>query len=150
MSALFFIVLAAAICEESIRLGPGSLRNPGPGLLPLGCGLLLGLLSLLGAVRPSAMAGLRDSEVKHGLLWKPGTKWRSLIFILVSLIAYAFLIDFLGFHLITFLWIGFVCRWVGGMKWRSTLITSGATTFLSYLLFEYFLNVRFPTGMLGL
>jgi hypothetical protein len=149
MSAFFFVVLAMAICVESIRLGPGSLPNPGPGLLPLGCGLLLGFLSLIAAIRPAAIAGLRDSEEGQRLLWKPGTKWRNLISALVSLIAYAFLIDFLGFHLITFLWVGFVCRWVGGMRWRSTLITAGLTTLLAYLLFEYFLNVRFPTGILG-
>jgi len=143
-SALFFVVLATAICVESIRLGPGSFSNPGPGLLPLGCGLFLGFLGIVQVA--VSMKGFKGVQT---LLWKPGTRWRCLISIPVSLIAYAFLLDILGFHLITFFWTGFMCRGVGGMGWRSTLITSVATTFLSYLLFEYFLSVRFPGGILN-
>lgn len=143
MSAFFFVVLATAICVESIRLGPGSFSNPGPGLLPLGCGLFLGFLGIVEVA--VSMKGFKEGQT---LLWKPGTRWRCLIFIPVSLVAYAFLLDILGFHLVTFFWTGFMCRGVGGMGWRSTLITSVATTFLSYLLFEYFLSVRFPKGIL--
>ncbi len=144
ISSLFFVVLSAAICVESIRLGPGSFSNPGPGLLPLGCGLFLGFLGIVQVA--VSMKGFKGVQT---LLWKPGTRWRCLISIPVSLIAYAFLLDILGFHLITFFWTGFMCRGVGGMGWRSTLITSVATTFLSYLLFEYFLSVRFPGGILN-
>jgi putative tricarboxylic transport membrane protein len=142
MSAFFFVVLATAICVESIRLGPGSFSNPGPGLLPLGCGLFLGFLGIVEVA--VSMKGFHGGQT---LLWNPGTRWRCLIFIPVSLIAYAFLLDILGFHLVTFFWTGFMCRGVGRMGWRSTLITSVATTFFSYLLFEYFLSVQFPKGI---
>ncbi len=144
MSAFFFLVLAVAICVESIRIGSGSLSNPGPGLLPLGCGLILGILGIMAIV--SSMKGSREGKA---FLWKPGIRWRNLISTVASLVGYAFFIEILGFHLVTFIWIAFVCRWVGGMRWGATLITSVVTTFLSYALFEYFLNVRFPGGVLG-
>ena len=51
MSTLFFIGLAIVICEESIRIGAGSLSNPGPGLIPLGSGLILGIFGLIVLVR---------------------------------------------------------------------------------------------------
>ena len=143
-SAFFFVVLGAAICVESIRLGPGSFSNPGPGLLPLGCGLILGFL---GVVQISfSVKGFIGVQT---LLWQPGTRWRRVISIPASLIAYAFLLNILGFHLVTFFWTAFMCRGVGGMRWRATLIASLATTFLSTLLFEYFLSVRFPKGILN-
>jgi hypothetical protein len=34
ISTIFFVGFALAICVESIRIGPGSLSNPGPGLIP--------------------------------------------------------------------------------------------------------------------
>lgn len=144
MSAFFFVVLAAAICVESIRLGPGSFSNPGPGLLPLGCGLSLGFMGVVQVV-----VSMKGFQGGLALLWKPGTRWKHLISIPVSLVAYPLLLDVLGFHLVTFFWTGFMCRGVGRMGWRSTLIASAATTFVSYLLFEYFLSLRFPRGILN-
>lgn len=144
MSALFFVALAAAICVESIRLGPGSFSNPGPGLLPLGCGLLLGFMGIV-----QVAVSTKGSRLGQALLWKPGTRWKHLISIPVSLVAYPLFLDILGFHLVTFFWTGFMYRGVGGMGWRSTVIASVATTFVGYLLFEYFLGLRFPRGFLN-
>ena len=113
MSAFFFVVLATAICVESIRLGPGSFSNPGPGLLPLGCGLFLGFLGIVQVA--VSMKGFTEGQT---LLWKPGTRWRCLISIPVSLVAYAFLLDILGFHLVTFFldWLYVPVGWANGME----------------------------------
>jgi hypothetical protein len=144
MSTLFFLGLALAVCVESIRMDPGSLSKPGPGLIPLGCGLVLGILSLIVFART-----FKESQVETVALWEPGTRWAKIFQTIFSLIGYGFLIDLLGFHFITFIWMSFLCRWVGGMRWKTTLITSGATVFFSYILFEHFLKVRFSKGMLG-
>jgi len=145
MSALFFITLAVAIGVESIRMGPGSLSNPGPGLIPLGCGLILGIIGLVVFARTFVDA----SSQSGGILWKPGTKWRNIISTFLSLVCYAFLVEVLGFHLITFLWLNFLCFWVGRMGWKATLFTSVVTTSLSFLLFEHYLGIRFSRGILG-
>lgn len=144
ISALFFVGLALAICVESIRIGVGSLSNPGPGLIPLGCGLVLGILSLIFFAWT-----FKKSQDGRAVLWGPGTRWANIFLTIFSLLGYAFLIDFLGFHFITFVWVGFVCRWIGKMRWKTTLITSVVTTFTSYFLFEHFLTIRFPKGILG-
>ena len=145
MSTLFFIGLAVAIIVESIRIGPGSLSNPGPGLIPLGCGLILGMIGLAVFVR----ALIDTSPQIAGGLWKPGTKWRNIISTFLSLICYAFLVEFLGYHLITFLWLNFLCFWVGRMGWKATILTSVVTTSLSFVLFEHYLGIRFSRGILG-
>jgi hypothetical protein len=144
-SALFLVGIAVAICVESVRIDPGSFSTPGSGLLPLGCGLLIGIIGFI-------MLGLslRASDRKEEKpLWGPGTNWWNIISVFVSLMGYAFLMDPLGFHFITFLWIGFVCRGIGKMGWKATLFASFVTTFVSYLIFEHYLNIRFPRGLLG-
>ncbi|MBI2227051.1 MAG: tripartite tricarboxylate transporter TctB family protein, partial [Betaproteobacteria bacterium] len=106
ISTLFFVGLAIAVSLESIRIGPGSLSNPGPGLIPLGSGLVLGILGLIGFFRTfvkSSKEGRREGAVKLG---------GRTISALISMMAFAFLINTLGFLIVTFLWMGFVCRWV--------------------------------------
>ena len=143
ISTLFLVGLAIAVSLESIRIGPGSLSNPGPGLIPLGCGLVLGILSLVGFfrtfVRPSSEV-LRENAVKLG---------GSTIAALASMLVFAFLIDTLGFLIVTFLWMGFVCRWIGRLGWKVTIFTSVVTPFCTWLLFVYLLEIRFPRGILS-
>ena len=143
MSTLFFVGLAIAVSLESIRIGPGSLSNPGPGLIPLGSGLVLGILGLIGFFRTfvkSSKEGRREDAVKLG---------GRTISALASMMAFAFLINTLGFLIVTFLWMGFVCRWIARMGWKGTIFTSVVTPLCTWLLFEYFLEIRFPRGILS-
>ncbi len=71
-----------------------------------------------------------------------------MIAIAVSITAYAFLIDLLGFHLVTFLWMIYVCWGIGEMRWKNAILVSIITTFSSYLLFEHYLHINFPRGFL--
>ncbi len=145
MSTIFWVGVAMAICVESIRLGIGSLSNPGPGLFPLGCGLVLGIVGLIAFGRTLKNIG----EAVRGL-WNSETQWGKMISIIVSLLVYAFLIDLTGFRLITLVWMGFICRGIGRMGWKTTIFTSVITTFFCYILFEHYLGIRFPRGIFGL
>jgi len=75
-------------------------------------------------------------------------RWRKMISIVLSILAYALLIHPLGFHLMTFLWMGYVCWRIGGMKLRNAILISLMTTFAAYLIFEHSLNILFPKGFL--
>lgn len=144
ISTLFLVGVAVVICVESIRLGTGSLSNPGPGLFPFGCGLVLGFAGLIVFGRT-----FKSAQEAAGGLWDLGTQWGKMISIIVSLIAYAFLIDLTGFRLLTLIWMGFMCRGIGKMGWKTAIFTSVVTTFFCYLLFENYLTIRFPRGILG-
>jgi len=143
VSALFWVAMAIAICVESIRLGPGSLSVPGPGLIPLGCGISLGILGLI----VFALTFKRMGEGKE-VPREKGIQWQKLILTLVSLIAYAFFLNVLGLQIVTLIWMGFICR-LGKMGWRGTVFFSVVTTFSCYILFAYCLGIRFPRGILG-
>ncbi len=141
LSSLFWVALSMAICEEAIRLGPGSLTTPGAGLIPLGCGLFLGILGLA----LFFLTFKRQGEEEEVILIK-GVRWRTLILVLVSITAYSFLIEVLGFLLTTLLWMGFVCR-IGKVTWKGTVLISVITTGLCYILFVHILGIRFPSGL---
>ena len=143
MSSLFWIVFGIAITVESLRLGPGSLSGPGPGLLPLGCGLALGILGFTIFLRT-----FKQESQEREILWEEGTLWRKLILTLASLVCYAFLLDVLGFLLLTFIWMLFVCK-VGKLGWKKTVAIAIIVTFCCYGLFNYLLGIRFPRGILG-
>jgi putative tricarboxylic transport membrane protein len=144
ISAFLWICIALTICVESLRLGPGSFMNPGPGFVPLASGLILWIFAGIVLI----LSFKKGGEVQE-VLWKPGMRWRKMISIVLSIIAYALLIHPLGFHLITFTWMGFVCWRIGGMKLRSAIIISLITTLSVYLIFEHYLNILFPKGFLG-
>jgi len=141
ISTLFFVGFAIAVSLESIRIGPGSLSNPGPGLIPLGSGLLLGILGLIGFFRTLV------SPSSAGRPENAATLGGRTIAALVSMVAFGFLIDVLGFLTVTFLWMGFVCRWIARMGWKETIFISVVTPACTWLLFEYFLEIRFPRGI---
>jgi putative tricarboxylic transport membrane protein len=144
MSTLFFVGLAIAIGVESVRMGIGSLSNPGPGLIPLASGSFLGILSLIGfarTLRSSTSDNLQNKRINLG---------GRTISALVSMVAFSFLIDPLGFNVVTFFWMGFICRWIGRMEWKATVFTSLVATFSAWLIFEYLLEIRFPHGIWGI
>lgn len=143
ISTIFWICIAFGICIESLRLGAGSLSNPGPGLVPFGCGLVLGIFGTIVLL----FSFWKEGE-PSGPIWKPGTRLEKMIAVAASITAYAFLIDLLGFHVVTFLWMVYVCWGIGEMRWKGAILTSLITTFLSYLLFEHYLGVNFPRGIL--
>ena len=144
ISALFLIGIAFGICYESIRLGPGTLAQPGPGLTPLGSGLVLGIFGFIVFMRT-----FRRAKGESEVLSKQGTQWRKVILLVPATVCHAFLIDLLGFCLVTFLWMGYLYWEVGEMGFKKAVFASMVTTASSFLLFEYFLEVRFPKGVLG-
>jgi putative tricarboxylic transport membrane protein len=144
LGGLLWVAIGIAICVESIRLGPGLVSAPGPGLIPLGCGLLLFSLGL-------ALSLLRDKadparkEVRQGR----NISWHKMILALGYLVAYALLLDVLGYLVVTVLWFGANCR-LGKMTWGNTVLISVFATLSSYMVFNYLLKVRLPGGILGL
>lgn len=144
ISTLFLAVFGVVIGIESLRLEVGSLSQPGPGLFPLGCGLTILVLGLCAFAQTFTQTGPTES------IWADVTEWGNVALIPASLIAYAFLIDVLGFSLTTFSWMGFILRVIGKLGWKATAVTALAATIGAWVLFEYYLGIRFPRGVFGL
>jgi putative tricarboxylic transport membrane protein len=142
-AALFWIGLGLYTIYASLRMGSGSFRSPGPGLMPLLLGVLLCLTSLYYIVteliRKSVEAGAKENQ------WAKANPAKVIPVVLI-LLAYAVTLEWLGYLVASFLML-FVLFWVAGMKRVSAVLSSLAAVLGSYALFTY-LGVVFPHGIL--
>jgi hypothetical protein len=142
ISGLFFLILGLSICIESYRVSLGDFHSPGPGFFPFLTGLAIAVLSFALLVQ---VAKTGPGE-KVTFFEEQGQSCK-LIMSIVSLLAYGFLLDHLGFILCTLVYIGFVARAVGGMKWQKAILLAVLSSFGSYIIFGFFLKADLPQGI---
>ena len=143
-STLFLMALAAYVTVSGFRYGFGDWHEPGPGFLTVLSGIVLGALAAVwfgmtlvkrwgggGAARPfiADAGGLR----KVGLT-------------VMALVAFAFLLEPLGFPLATLAFMVFLLRAIERQRWALTLTVSVVTMVLCVLVFQIGLQVQFPEG----
>ena len=141
---MFWIGMGAFVATYAYTLGLKSVHGPGPGLMPFIVGLLLCLVSLYLLVTSHLK---RDAveETNKGEEKKVSVGAISLV--VGSLIAYALLMERLGFLITTPLLLMALFRGSGARKWRSIVFTSILTSLIVYFVFTY-LRVRLPAGIL--
>jgi putative tricarboxylic transport membrane protein len=142
-SSLFWLLFALCICGASLRMPLGTFRDPGPAFLPLGSGILLGILSVICFLKANRLPKI---ETKGAWICE---HWRSLILVLGVLTAYAFTLEFLGFIIATFLLMVILFRGIEPQKWIVALGGGALTSLLSYAVFEVWLKTQLPKGFLG-
>jgi len=79
-----------------------------------------------------------------------GINWKNIILVLVGLFFYPILLGLLGFLLVTFIFTAFFLRFVDPQKWAVVLGMGGGIAVISYLIFQYWLKIQFPTGIFGI
>jgi len=140
IACCFLFALAAGFCVKSLSLGIGSLRNPGAGFVPFGSATVLACLSIV-----IFFKGL--GEKKDDL--KFGRGWKKCAWVLGNLLFYYFFLEKLGFPITAFVII-FSLLSLHNRKWGSVFLAALFTVFLSYVIFERWLGVRLPKGVLGI
>lgn len=144
ISGMVWLLFAIYICIESLRLPLGSWRDPGPGFLPLGAGICLGILS---AIAFSQARSRVEERARGG--WYSEERWKSLLLILAVLFTYALFLDFLGFLVSTFILLLMLFRFVEPQKWVVAVGGSALASIASYVVFELWLKTQLPKGILG-
>lgn len=138
-SGFFFLGLAVLAVVESLRLGTGTMKEPGPGFLSLAMGLVIAIFSLVLIIRGwKPEKGSRP--VKHST---------TTIIALVALFVYSLIMDSLGFVVATFLLVAVLFHLAERRRWWVLLGMSALVTAVAYLLFGFVLKVFFPEGILG-
>jgi len=114
--------------------------------MPFLVGLFLLLISLYALVRL-----LLERSDREGTSAREGNviHFRKTGLVLLLLIAYALLLEKIGYLITAFLILVFLFRSAGSKGWRFVLIISGVTTLVTYFFFTY-LGLRFPAGFLGM
>jgi putative tricarboxylic transport membrane protein len=148
LSGIFWLILSVAICIHSHKLGLGRFHNPGPGFLFFWGGVVLGVLSMMILVR--TMKGHKEVSIEsQGNIFE-NVKWIKIVSVLVSLVIYGLILEWLGFLLSTIFFIALLLWSIESKKWYIIVFVSLASAFLSYALFELFLQARLPKGIFGI
>jgi hypothetical protein len=143
-SSLFWLVFSISVCVESLRLGIGTLHNPGMGFWAFGASGLLVILSL----SLFFQAVLRKGEAEIHSIFS-GLLWKRVILVLIALLVYAKLMPVVGYLISTFLLMSFLFWIVRGQKWWWVLVFSFLSTLITYLVFSVWLKGQYPEGLLG-
>ena len=144
MSSLFWMAIGLGFIYGSIRLGLGTLREPGSGFLSLFAGSCLTLMALI-LFFQSFIRG-KGLPSKISALWE-GMKWHRPVIIGLVLLGYILALESLGFILCSLLLIFFMLKALENFSWgKAALISVMASTF-SYLIFSVLLKVMLPKGI---
>ena len=144
-SSLFLVLLAILAGIGSLRLGIGTLHNPGTGFMAFGASLFLGFFGLALLLR--AAIDKDDSKEVSSLF--SGRLWKRVILVLVALLIYAKVMPLAGYLISTFLLMSFLFWIVKGQKWGWVLVSSFLSTLLTYYIFSKLFGGQFPEGLFG-
>lgn len=140
--ALFWVALGILVCYGAIRLGVGSVTEPGSGFIFFWSALILVLLSLMALAE--SRRSEEDANPAIGAL-----NWRKVALVLLALLLYAFFLERLGFVLMTFLLLSFLLGLIEGAHWGKALGVASAAAGGAYAIFELWLKIRLPHGIFG-
>lgn len=144
-SSLFWLLASISVITESLRLGVGTLHNPGMGFMTFSASGILGILSLSLFVR----ASLQKEIVKREPLFSGGM-WRRVFCVLLALTVYSSAMPVLGYLISTFVLMT-VLFWVLEKKKPGLVFASALlSTLITYFVFSKWLNCQFPDGLFGL
>ena len=79
----------------------------------------------------------------------PSQLYKKVFLLVLSLVAYLFLLEPAGFFFCTLLFMAFLLRVVASQKWRSVILASVSTSIGASLLFQWLLKCQLPTGITG-
>jgi putative tricarboxylic transport membrane protein len=141
---LFWILLSFFVIFLSRNIGLGEFRSPGPGLMPFLVGIFLLLVSLYALIRffvkkrQAAETSPKEGDEFH---------FRKIGLVLFFLLAYALLLEIIGYLVTTSIMLILLFRTAGVKRWVSALIIAVVTSVVTYVFFGY-LGLRFPAGIL--
>jgi putative tricarboxylic transport membrane protein len=144
ISSFFWFLVGLGFTLGGLHYGFGSWKEPGPGLLPVVFGTLLGLLSVM-----LFILSLRQIKRSKGKpFWETTGSWKTVFAVLLSLLVYMALFKQLGFILLTFIFIFFLLRFIGKKGWVISISLALVISFFSYGLFSLLLGTPLPKGQL--
>lgn len=144
-SAGALALVAIFALTQSARLDVGSVTRPGPGLFPLvlSAALLVAALSLvIGAWRRAPATAAGDDARAARVSW-------SLLATVGAFAVYVLVFERVGFLLATSAWLVFLFAVVARYRWPVSIGTGIAIALAARLVFDTWLQVRLPPGLLG-
>jgi hypothetical protein len=146
-SGLVLLVIAGCICWGALSLSYGHIHNPGPGFYPLWLGIILGAMAM-GLILKTTWQ--REGAKALRAILSEKVRWEKVLFVLMALILYGCLMNFLGYLIVTFLLMAFLLRFIEPRPWKAVIGWTLIGAVGSYLVFEVWMKLRLPKGFLGI
>lgn len=147
VSSALFIMIGGYVGIEGYQLGFGSWGEPGSGFLPVISGTIMFLLSGLSLIRTVLVKS--NLEPKRPFFSKSDS-YKRVILTVIAFGAYTYLLDRAGFMLSTFIFLAFLFRAIDPPSWKLTVVVALAVTILCVLVFQFWLDVPLPEGVLSI
>lgn len=144
LETLFVLLLLAAgvaISAISWGYGFGSAARPGPGLYPFFVGLAIAVFSifvLIGGPKTASGEPVLDKRTAT-----------TLVLMTLTFCLWILAMPLLGYVLVTLFASYAFCKIMRLEGWRKPLAVSAGTTLFIYLLFDHWLYIDLPRGLLG-
>jgi len=144
--ALFWLCVGIITTYSSTHYSLGSFSDPGPGALPFVLGLVFILLALIYLVKSVLVGEPRDTTGSFTI----GTGWRKVASVIVALVVSAIVFESLGFLITVFLLITVSMLLMEPQRWMLAVFMGLAFSLGSYVIFDIWLKVQLPRGILHL
>ena len=145
VSAVFFLGVGVFFTLYARSVEIGAWNEPGPGFLPFYGGIVL--TAMAAALLLRTFLG-KLPAIPHSF-FPQRDSWKRVTATFLALIVYNLLLTPLGFTLATFLFVGFLVRFIFPQTWTRTLLVAGLSALGARLLFINFLETQLPRGFLG-
>jgi len=139
--AIFLATLSAYIIYGSLQMPYFTEFGPGPGFLPMWSAIILLAVSL-GLIVKS----FKFTQATKEFITSEGLK-RILSYFVLLMIA-VLVLERAGLLLAMAVFCGIVSKYLDGHKWRSAAGVAVAATVISYFIFQWWLNIPLPGGLL--
>ena len=144
--AVFWLCVGIAATFSSTHYSLGSFSDPGPGTLPFLLGLVFILLALIYLVKSVLVRAPVDPTTTFAI----GAGWRKAASVVVALLVSAIVFESLGFLITVFLLITISMLLMEPQRWRLAVFMGLASSLGSYVIFDIWLKVQLPRGILHL
>ena len=144
IAAIFFLIVGGFFALYARSVDIGTWQEPGPGFLPFWAGITIAIMSLVLLLKNLK----RKGPIRPSFFPEPDS-WKRVLTTFCALILYNFIFDFLGFAWTTFLFVGFLVKFIFPQSWARTLTVAVSAAIIARLLFINLLETQLPKGFLG-
>ena len=148
ISGAVLFLFGLVICLTSRTYPFGSLHAPGPGLFPFLASVLL--MAFAAVMVIYALLRKKESESPKASFFPAKETPGRILVAFVSLVAYRYLLPFIGFGPCTFVFFLLLVKRLGHYRWKVSLLFSILAALGAYFLFQVWLEVQMPIGIFGI
>ena len=147
VSGLFWLAFGLLCMCGAVRLGLGTLREPGTGFFPFLTAGFACLMALWVLVR--AFLRKKGTEARISSFWQ-GEKWHRPLAVGILMAGYVFVLENVGFLFTSFVVLLLMLKLLEKFPWWKAVAISASASGLTYLVFHVFLKTTLPIGIFGI